>query len=714
MRCNILRLQEISPYNHKLKSTSMRLTFCVSCLCFLLISAYTIELVSSEDHIWIQTTELGELTFAKAKGIAVDDAGLYIVGYDNLPAFNDYEWRIEKRNINDGAIIWIQTENLAPICTHALCESALAATVDNSGLYIIGYCIQSEQAQFRIEKRTLIDGSLIWSRTENFDNDYLYFFQSDIDMALAADSSGLYVSISSYLEYKIEKRNLTNGSIIWNMTEPANEFYINSERVYDRISDITVDDSGLYLVGDVWDENQSSLEWKIDKRSKTDGTLLWTQISDYQDGINHAYGVASDVSGLYVAGHIKSNSSGYSGWLIEKRNLADGSEIWYQEDDNFKPPLDSALVLRNCIDVDESAVYMTGIADFQGKSGLIAQKRNLTDGSLLGMYNNKPTPFLKHLYGMVIDSSGIYTANYLWHLEKWNIDLPPPITVNFATDTGRIGFSPHGHSGQIKMYKNKNAAVAFRGVNYTISAFPASGYIFTKWESTGGISVIDPDSSFTMATASSSGTLRMVQTSIETINTTTTTTNTTTDTTTTTTDALTTATDTARNNTTNTTTDTTTTTDTNTKTTDTTFPSSSTTPPPSMKQSCVIVTASYGSDLAPEVVYMRYVRDNMIGSTDTGNILVSGWNNFYYSWSPYVANMISHSETLQSTFRILLLPLVAIIHSTAYVYSGIAPLSLTSASIIAFIFAAVSSTVIYFVIPVIALLIFSRKLIRSC
>ncbi|WP_455368618.1 CFI-box-CTERM domain-containing protein [[Eubacterium] cellulosolvens] len=686
----------------------MRLTFCLGCLCLLLISAYAIEIVSSEDQIlWIQETNLGELTFAKVKGIAVDDSGLYVVGYDNLPAFNDYEWRIEKRNISDGLIIWSQTENLAPICPHALCESALAVTVDNSGLYIIGYCIQPEQAQFRIEKRNLIDGSLIWSRTEDFNNNYLYFFQSDIDMALTADSSGLYVSISSYLEQTIEKRNLTNGSIIWNITEPANELYINSERVYDRISDITVDDTGLYLVGDLWDENQSSLEWRIEKRSKTDGALLWKQISDYPDGINHAYGVASDVSGLYVAGHIKSNSSGYSGWRIEKRNLADGSEIWHQEEDNVKPPSDSALMLRNYVDVDESAVYMTGIADFQGKSGLIAQKRNLTDGTLLGMHNKIPSPFLENLYDMDIYSSGIYTANYPWRLEKWNIDLPPPIIVNFASDTGQIGFSPYNYSGQIRMYNNEDVAVAFQEVNYTISAFPAPGYVFIKWESTGGVSVIDPDSSYTIATVSSSGTLRMVQTSIETTNTTTTT-----DTTaTTTTDDTTTDTTTTTIDTSTTTTDSTTTTTDTLTTTDTPTPSPSNKPPPSTKQSCVIVTASYGSDLAPEVYYMRYVRDNMIGSTDTGKILVSGWNTFYYSWSPYVSNIISHSETLQYTFRILLLPLVAIIHSTANIYSGIAPLSLTSASIIAFIFAAVSSTVIYFVIPLITLIIFSRKFI---
>ena len=683
----------------------MRLTFCLSCLCLLLISAYTIELVSSDDQIlWIQTTNLGELTFSMAKGIAIDDSGLYIVGYDNLPAFGDYEWRIEKRNINDGTIIWSQTENLTPICPHALCESALAVTVDNSGLYIIGYCIQPDQAQFRIEKRNLIDGSHMWSRTENFSNNYLYFFQSDINMAVAVDSSGLYVSISSYLEYKIEKRNLIDGSIIWNLTEPTTPHDINFERVYDRISDITVDDTGLYLVGDVWDESQSSLEWKIEKRSKTDGTLLWTQISEYRDNVNHAYGVASDVSGLYVVGHINSGSNGYTGWRIEKRNLADGSEIWHQEEDNIKPRSDSALELRNYVDVDESAVYMTCIADFQGKRGLIAQKRSLTDGSLLGMYNKIPSPFLDRSYGIVIDSSGLYTANYPWRLEKWNIDLPPPITVNFTSDTGQIGFSPHGYSGQIEVYDDGDAAIAFLGVNYTISAFPVSGYTFTRWESTGGISVIDPDSYFTKSTVSSSGTLRMVQTAIESTNTTTPTTNTTTnDTSTTTTDTTTDTTDTTTNVT------TTTNTTTITETTDTLTTSLSTTPPPTPPQPCIIATASYGSDLAPEVIYMRYVRDQMIGSNEVGRTLVNGWNIFYYSWSPTIASSISHSENLQSVTRVILLPLVAITYLTASIYITFVSINPTLASVIAFLSGLSLGVFVYFVGPILSIFFIVRK-----
>jgi len=86
---------------------------------------------------------------------------------------------------------------------------------------------------------------------------------------------------------------------------------------------------------------------------------------------------------------------------------------------------------------------------------------------------------------------------------------------------------------------------------------------------------------------------------------------------------------------------------------------------------CIIATAAYGSDVAPDVVYMRHVRDDMIGSSPTGRILRDAWNTFYYSWSPPIAGVIALSSILQAVFRTLLLPLVGIIHITAFVFTAL-------------------------------------------
>lgn len=116
---------------------------------------------------------------------------------------------------------------------------------------------------------------------------------------------------------------------------------------------------------------------------------------------------------------------------------------------------------------------------------------------------------------------------------------------------------------------------------------------------------------------------------------------------------------------------------------------------------CVIATAAYGSEMAPEVAYMRYVRDSLIGSTPTGKALVAAFNAFYYSWSPAVANAIAGSEPLRAFFRVILLPLVAIVHVAALMFTAIANATggRDLASFVAFLASAIMTIVVYIILP---------------
>ena len=129
----------------------------------------------------------------------------------------------------------------------------------------------------------------------------------------------------------------------------------------------------------------------------------------------------------------------------------------------------------------------------------------------------------------------------------------------------------------------------------------------------------------------------------------------------------------------------------------TTSPPPTTTPPP--QSGCLVVTATLGTEMAPEVIFMRHVRDDMIGSNEVGRILVVGWNNFYYSWSPTIAETISSSEILRSTLNVALVPLIAITYITAFIYSTVSLLSPIVSSVVAFISAAVLSITIYILMP---------------
>jgi hypothetical protein len=114
---------------------------------------------------------------------------------------------------------------------------------------------------------------------------------------------------------------------------------------------------------------------------------------------------------------------------------------------------------------------------------------------------------------------------------------------------------------------------------------------------------------------------------------------------------------------------------------------------------CIIATAAYGSEFAPEIVYMRYVRDGLIGSSTVGRAIVDRWNSFYYSWSPPIADFISNSQGLRAFFRALLLPLVGIVHVAAQVFNAVAPFNMDFASATAFALSAFMCIVVYIAIP---------------
>lgn len=116
---------------------------------------------------------------------------------------------------------------------------------------------------------------------------------------------------------------------------------------------------------------------------------------------------------------------------------------------------------------------------------------------------------------------------------------------------------------------------------------------------------------------------------------------------------------------------------------------------------CLVATAAYGSEMAPEVTYMRHVRDELIGSTATGKILRDAFNVFYYAWSPTVAEIIEAYEPLRVFSRILLLPLVGTVHFAAVAFELLGGGDI--ASLICFLLAAGLVITIYVAAPILLL-----------
>lgn len=76
---------------------------------------------------------------------------------------------------------------------------------------------------------------------------------------------------------------------------------------------------------------------------------------------------------------------------------------------------------------------------------------------------------------------------------------------------------------------------------------------------------------------------------------------------------------------------------------------------------CIIATATYGSELAPQVQMLRNYRDGAILKTKAGSAFMIAFNAWYYSFSPQVANHIANNPAESSFMRAVLYPLIGIL-----------------------------------------------------
>ena len=73
---------------------------------------------------------------------------------------------------------------------------------------------------------------------------------------------------------------------------------------------------------------------------------------------------------------------------------------------------------------------------------------------------------------------------------------------------------------------------------------------------------------------------------------------------------------------------------------------------------CLIATATYGSEMAPQVQQLREIRDNQLMSTESGASFMTGFNPLYYSFSPYIADMERENPVFKEMVKIGITPLL--------------------------------------------------------
>ena len=89
--------------------------------------------------------------------------------------------------------------------------------------------------------------------------------------------------------------------------------------------------------------------------------------------------------------------------------------------------------------------------------------------------------------------------------------------------------------------------------------------------------------------------------------------------------------------------------------------------PSSSGGGCLIATATYGSELASQVQQLRELRDNTLLQTSSGAAFMDGFNSFYYSFSPTIADWERENPVLKETVKLLITPLLTSLSILNYV-----------------------------------------------
>jgi hypothetical protein len=74
---------------------------------------------------------------------------------------------------------------------------------------------------------------------------------------------------------------------------------------------------------------------------------------------------------------------------------------------------------------------------------------------------------------------------------------------------------------------------------------------------------------------------------------------------------------------------------------------------------CLIATATYGSEMAPQVQQLRELRDNQLLNTESGTAFMGTFNDVYYSFSPIIADYERENPVFREMVKLAITPMIS-------------------------------------------------------
>ena len=82
---------------------------------------------------------------------------------------------------------------------------------------------------------------------------------------------------------------------------------------------------------------------------------------------------------------------------------------------------------------------------------------------------------------------------------------------------------------------------------------------------------------------------------------------------------------------------------------------------------CLIATATFGSELSPQIQQLRELRDNTLLQTESGTLFMNMFNDFYYSFSPAIADYERENTVFREMVKVTITPMISVLSILNYV-----------------------------------------------
>lgn len=81
---------------------------------------------------------------------------------------------------------------------------------------------------------------------------------------------------------------------------------------------------------------------------------------------------------------------------------------------------------------------------------------------------------------------------------------------------------------------------------------------------------------------------------------------------------------------------------------------------------CLVVTAAHGTELSPQIQMLREIRDKTLLQTDSGYSFMTGFNDFYYSFSPTIADWERQNPLFKEMVKTAITPMLSTLSILSY------------------------------------------------